>query len=100
MKRVMTKQLAPAAAALLAGALIVTEAANAQSLGGFPIREPGASSSSSGSSGAGGKKTGRFRSSSMRTDAVLTKRFPKRLKTSPKAASFTSCTASTMNRLL
>ena len=55
MNRVTIKKFAPAAAALFAGALIAADAANAQSLGGFPIREPGASSSS-GSSQGGAKK--------------------------------------------
>ena len=55
MKRVLTKHLAPAAA-LIAGSMLLADAANAQSLGGFPIREPGAntSSGSTGSSGRGG----------------------------------------------
>ena len=51
MKHTLVKKLAPAAATLLAGGLIIAGNANAQSLGGFPIREPGASSSSSSSSG-------------------------------------------------
>ena len=59
MNRVMMKKLAPAAAALLAGGLIAADAANAQSLGGFPIREPGAgSSASNGSPGAQKGKNG------------------------------------------
>ncbi len=49
---------AKAAAALAAGALIAADAANAQSLGGFPIREPGASSSSGSSGGAKTSKNG------------------------------------------
>ncbi|GJL93878.1 MAG: hypothetical protein DHS20C05_02830 [Hyphococcus sp.] len=59
MKRVLMRKLAPAAAFMLAGGLVLTDAANAQSLGGFPIREPGAgSSSSNGSSGAKRNKNG------------------------------------------
>ena len=54
MKRVIHSLAAPAA--FLAGALIITEAANAQSLGGFPIREPGATSSSSSGSSTPTKK--------------------------------------------
>lgn len=56
MKRGNLKRAASAAAVLCAGVLIAADAANAQSLGGFPIREPGAGSSS-GSSGSGGSKT-------------------------------------------
>ncbi len=52
MKRALMRQLIPAAAALLAGGYVLAEAANAQSLGGFPIREPGAAASS----GAANKK--------------------------------------------
>ena len=56
MKRLSMKYLAPVAA-LLAGSLIAADAANAQSLGGFPIREPGANTPSSGSgSGQSGKR--------------------------------------------
>lgn len=60
MNRVETKKLTPqrfgAVAAFMAGALLVADAANAQTLGGFPIREPGAGASSGGS-GSGGKTT-------------------------------------------
>lgn len=49
---------APLAAGLLAASMIATSA-HAQSLGGFPIREPGAgSSSSTGSTGKGSSKKG------------------------------------------
>ncbi len=51
MKRTQMKKFAPAVAALFAGALISADVANAQSLGGFPIREPGAGASSGGSQG-------------------------------------------------
>ena len=56
MKRLTMKHLAPIAA-LLAGGLIIADVANAQSLGGFPIREPGANAPSSGNGpGQAGKK--------------------------------------------
>ena len=48
MNRAKMQFFAPAAAVLLAGGLVLADAANAQSLGGFPIREPGAGSTSSG----------------------------------------------------
>ncbi len=63
MKRTQTNHTAPsliklAGAGLLAAGMVATSA-HAQSLGGFPIREPGAgSSSSSGSTGGGSSKTG------------------------------------------
>ncbi|WP_375201735.1 right-handed parallel beta-helix repeat-containing protein [Hyphococcus sp.] len=62
MKRMMKSQFAlkiakTGAAGLLAAGLVATSAA-AQSLGGFPIREPGGSSSSSGSTGGGSNKKG------------------------------------------
>jgi nitrous oxidase accessory protein NosD len=47
MKRVLMKKLAPAAVALFAGGALVAQAAQAQSLGGFPIREPGAGAGAS-----------------------------------------------------
>lgn len=50
MKRVLSKFIAPAA--IMAGALLVSDIANAQSLGGFPIREPGARSGGNGGNGA------------------------------------------------
>ncbi|MHA7871933.1 MAG: right-handed parallel beta-helix repeat-containing protein [Hyphococcus sp.] len=52
MKRAMMKTLAPIAAAALTAAGV----AHAQSLGGFPIREPGAGTSSGDSQGAKSKK--------------------------------------------
>ncbi len=55
MNRVMMKFLTPAAALLSCG-LIAAGAANAQSLGGFPIREPGASAPSGTATGPAGKK--------------------------------------------
>ncbi len=56
MKRLTIKHLAPIAAAL-AGGLIIASTANAQSLGGFPIREPGANAPSGGNGpGQAGKK--------------------------------------------
>ena len=59
MNRVETKKMTPkrlgAIAAFMTGALLVADIANAQTLGGFPIREPGAAKSS-GSSGNGGTK--------------------------------------------
>ncbi|MEO1241527.1 MAG: right-handed parallel beta-helix repeat-containing protein [Pseudomonadota bacterium] len=58
MKRAIMKKIAPAAAALLGGALITADVANAQSLGGFPIREPGAGTSTGGSQGSGSSKKG------------------------------------------
>lgn len=58
MKRAIMKKIAPAAAALLGGALITADVANAQSLGGFPIREPGAGTSTGGSQGSGSAKKG------------------------------------------
>ncbi len=42
MKRAVKRLFAPAAAAICAGGLLLADIANAQSLGGFPIREPGA----------------------------------------------------------
>ncbi len=42
MKRAVLKYFTPAAAVFCAAGLILADAANAQSLGGFPIREPGA----------------------------------------------------------
>jgi len=56
MKRAMMKKLAPSAAALLGGALLLADAANAQSLGGFPIREPGVNTSPSGGDASDSKK--------------------------------------------
>ena len=58
MKRAMKRHLAPAAAALLAGGFILAEAAQAQSLGGFPIREPGAGSGSGSGGGQSSNKDG------------------------------------------
>ncbi len=58
MKRVMSKYVAPAAAMAIAGGLMLASAAQAQSLGGFPIREPGAGASSSGTQGATSSKDG------------------------------------------
>lgn len=59
MKHRVMRHLAPAAAIALAGGLMLADAANAQSLGGFPIREPGAGSSSSGGTqGASSSKDG------------------------------------------
>ncbi len=52
MKRLVSTKFAPIAGVLAAGALMIADVANAQSLGGFPIREPGAGSTSSGSGGA------------------------------------------------
>lgn len=46
MKRAISHLLTPAAAVALAGGFVLAGAAHAQSLGGFPIREPGAPSSS------------------------------------------------------
>lgn len=54
MKRISLKALAPLAG-MLAGGLVLADAASAQSLGGFPIREPGAAPSS-GSGSAPSKK--------------------------------------------
>ena len=46
MKRLVSKKFAPIGVAMAASALLVAETANAQgSLGGFPIREPGANTS-------------------------------------------------------
>ena len=56
MKRSVPMKFAPMAGALAAGALLLGDIANAQSLGGFPIREPGANTSSSGGSGPAKKK--------------------------------------------
>ena len=51
-------KLAPLGAALAAGTLMIADIANAQSLGGFPIREPGAAKSSSGSGNGAKSKQG------------------------------------------
>lgn len=62
MKRFELKEIAPAVKIAAAGALVAAmtaTAAHAQSLGGFPIREPGAgAASSSGSTGKGSSKKG------------------------------------------
>jgi nitrous oxidase accessory protein NosD len=58
MKRALMRKLAPVAAALLAGGLIAAGNAYAQSLGGFPIREPGAGTSVGDSHGSRGSKDG------------------------------------------
>ncbi len=58
MKRVFKKLTSPAIAALFAGSLIAADAANAQSLGGFPIREPGAGKPSSGGQSSSKRKKG------------------------------------------
>lgn len=58
MKRSVCTKFAPIAGALAAGALLIADVANAQSLGGFPIREPGAAKSSSGGSNSGAKDKG------------------------------------------
>ncbi len=58
MNRVMMKYFTPAVAAVCAGGLFLADIANAQSLGGFPIREPGAGVSSGGSSGPSKSKNG------------------------------------------
>ncbi|MEM8770018.1 MAG: right-handed parallel beta-helix repeat-containing protein [Pseudomonadota bacterium] len=60
MKRFSTKKFAPFAGALAAATLFAADAANAQSLGGFPIREPGAGASSSSSAGKTAKKKGKI----------------------------------------
>lgn len=52
MKSSGIKKIAPLAATLSIVGLVIGDIANAQSLGGFPIREPGAGSSSSSSSAA------------------------------------------------
>ena len=57
MKRLTMKSFAPAAA-LIAGGLMLVETTAAQSLGGFPIREPGASTSSGGNGGASPNRKG------------------------------------------
>ncbi|MEO1252815.1 MAG: right-handed parallel beta-helix repeat-containing protein [Pseudomonadota bacterium] len=57
MKRLYSNKIVPAAI-VAAGAMIMADAAKAQSLGGFPIREPGAGSASSGSGGAKSDKDG------------------------------------------
>lgn len=59
MKRLVTMKFAPIGAALAAGTLMIADAANAQSLGGFPIREPGAGSSSGSGGGAAPSKKGK-----------------------------------------
>ena len=48
MKRALKSITAPVAAALFSISLLAADAANAQSLGGFPIREPGAGAPKSG----------------------------------------------------
>jgi len=58
MKRAIKTFTSPATAIFLAVGLISSDAANAQSLGGFPIREPGARAST-GNSAAGGIKQGK-----------------------------------------
>jgi len=56
MLRNQIKRIAPIAACLLGGSMLASEVANAQSLGGFPIREPGATASSKSSGGKSSAK--------------------------------------------
>ncbi len=56
MNRMKLNHLAPAFAAGLLAATLAATSVQAQSLGGFPIREPDAGTSSSGSSGSSAKK--------------------------------------------
>ncbi|MBL4620590.1 MAG: right-handed parallel beta-helix repeat-containing protein [Marinicaulis sp.] len=58
MKHTLMRTIAPAAAALFAGGLILSGVASAQSLGGFPIREPGAGATPGGAQGSGSSKKG------------------------------------------
>ncbi len=57
MKRVMMKKMAPVLAAALGAAVMSADIASAQSLGGFPIREPGAGASTGSGTASPGKKT-------------------------------------------
>ncbi|MEM9495765.1 MAG: right-handed parallel beta-helix repeat-containing protein [Pseudomonadota bacterium] len=57
MQRALKKIVSPAVATMCAAGLLLADAANAQgSLGGFPIREPGAGTSSSGGGKASAKR--------------------------------------------
>ena len=57
MNRIMNSHFTPIAAGFVAASMMVSGAA-AQSLGGFPIHEPGANASSNGSSSASSNKKG------------------------------------------